>query len=281
MVVSSGLEWLAELAPPVQALVAGLVTLALTAAGAALVAFDRLGRGALFDGMLGFAAGVMLAAAYWSLLEPSIELATLQGYLPWLPATVGLVAGALFLAIADRVLPHLHPSLDRGGAEGPRTQWSTTTLLILAITLHNIPEGLAIGVAFGAAAAPLPNAETGASSFGAAVALAIGIALQNVPEGAAVALPLRAAGAGRYRSFLAGTASAAVEPLAAAGGAIAVGHVLYLLPYTLAFAAGAMIYVVLEELIPSAHQSGRADLVTVAAIGGFALMMVLDVALGG
>jgi ZIP family zinc transporter len=279
--VTQGLEWLAELAPPVQALVAGMVTLALTAAGAALVVVGRLGRGALFDGMLGFAAGVMLAAAYWSLLEPSIELATLQGHLPWVPATVGLAAGALFLSIADRVLPHLHPSLDLAGAEGPRTQWSTTTLLVLAITLHNIPEGLAIGVAFGAAAAPLQGAETGASSFGAAVALAIGIALQNVPEGAAVALPLRAAGASRYRSFLAGTASAAVEPLAAAGGAIAVGHVLHLLPYALAFAAGAMIYVVLEELIPSAHQSGRADLVTVAAIGGFTLMMVLDVALGG
>jgi zinc transporter, ZIP family len=275
-----GLDSLAELAPPVQALVAGLVTLALTAIGAALVAFDRLGRGAVFDAMLGFAAGVMLAAAYWSLLEPSIELATLQGYLPWVPATVGLVCGALFLATADRMLPHLHPSLDRAGAEGPRTQWSTTTLLILAITLHNIPEGLAIGVAFGAAAAPAQGGVADSLAFGAAVALAIGIALQNVPEGAAIALPLRAAGASRSRSFLAGTASAAVEPVAAVAGAIGVGQAVHLLPYALAFAAGAMIYVVLEELIPSAHQSGRADLVTIAAMGGFTLMMVLDVALG-
>jgi ZIP family zinc transporter len=275
-----GLDSLAELAPPVQALVAGLITLALTATGAVLVAFDRLGRGALFDGMLGFAAGVMLAAAYWSLLEPSIELAALQGYPPWVPATVGLVGGAFFLATADRLLPHLHPSLDRAGAEGPRTQWSTTTLLILAITLHNIPEGLAIGVAFGAAAAPAQGGVADASAFGAAVALAIGIALQNVPEGAAVALPLRAAGASRWQSFLAGTASAAVEPVAAVAGAIGVGQAVHLLPYALAFAAGAMIYVVLEELIPSAHQSGRADLVTIAAMGGFTLMMVLDVALG-
>jgi ZIP family zinc transporter len=193
---------------------------------------------------------------------------------------VGLLAGAAFLATADRVLPHLHPSLDRTGAEGLRTQWSTTTLLVLAITLHNIPEGLAIGVAFGAAS-PAAGALAHTSSFGAAVALAIGIALQNVPEGAAVALPLHAAGASHWRSFLAGVASAAVEPLAAVAGALAVGQVLGLLPYALAFAAGAMIYVVLEELIPSAHQSGRADLVTMAGIGGFTLMMVLDIALGG
>lgn len=280
MVVDSpALEGFAELAPPLQALVAGVGTLALTAAGAALVTIGRLGRGALFDAMLGFASGVMVAAAYWSLLEPAISLSAAQGQLPWGPPTVGLLGGAAFLAIADRVLPHLHPSLARAAAEGPPTQWSTTTLLILAITLHNIPEGLAIGVAFGAAASPA--AEAGASSFGAAVALAIGIALQNVPEGAAVALPLRAAGASRWRGFLAGTASAAVEPLAAVAGAFAVGQVLVLLPYALAFAAGAMIYVVFEELIPSAHQSGRSDLVTMAAIGGFALMMVLDVALGG
>jgi ZIP family zinc transporter len=276
-----GLEALAELAPPLQALLAGATTLALTAVGAALVAIDRLGRGAVFDAMLGFAAGVMLAAAYWSLLEPSIALAEAQGHHPWEPVTVGLLAGAFFLAVADRVLPHLHPSLNRAAAEGPRTQWSTTALLILAITLHNIPEGLAIGVAFGGAASAAPGALASTSPLGAAVALAVGIALQNVPEGAAVALPLRAAGASRWRSFLAGSASAAVEPVAAVAGAIAVGQALDLLPYALAFAAGAMIYVVLEELIPSAHQSGRADLVTIAAIGGFTLMMVLDVALGG
>jgi ZIP family zinc transporter len=270
----------ADLAPPLQALLAGLGTLALTAAGAALVIVGRLGRGALFDAMLGFASGVMLAAAYWSLLEPAIAVAAARGEPPWLPPTCGLLAGAVFLAVADRLLPHLHPTLPVGAAEGLRTRWSTTTLLVLAITLHNIPEGLAIGVAFGAAAAPGHAAMPGTPSFGAAVALAVGIALQNVPEGAAVALPLRAGGVGRWRSFLAGTASAAVEPLAAAAGAAAVGRVSGVLSYALGFAAGAMIYVVLEELIPSAHQSGRADLVTMAAVGGFALMMVLDVALG-
>jgi ZIP family zinc transporter len=244
------------------------------------VIVGRLGRGALFDALLGFASGVMLAAAYWSLLEPAIAVAGAQGHPPWLPPTVGLLAGATFLGIADRLLPHLHPTLPVTAAEGPATQWSTTTLLILAITLHNIPEGLAIGVAFGAAAAPDSFAIPGAPSFGAAVALAVGIALQNVPEGASVALPLRAAGAGRWRSFLAGTASAAVEPLAAVAGAAATSHVAGVLPYALGFAAGAMIYVVLEELIPSAHQGGRGDLATSAAVGGFTIMMVLDVALG-
>jgi ZIP family zinc transporter len=270
---------LAELPPVLQALVAGLGTLLLTAAGAALVAADRLGRGALFDAMLGFAAGVMLAAAYWSLLEPAIAAAAARGETPWLPATVGLLAGAVFLGLADRLLPHLHPTLPITAAEGLPTRWSATTLLILAITLHNVPEGLAIGVAFGAAAAA-PASMPGMPSFGAAVALALGIALQNVPEGAAVALPLRATGASRWRSFLAGTASAAVEPLAAVAGAGATGLVDAALPYALAFAAGAMIYVVLEELIPSAHQGGRGDLATAAAMGGFTLMMVLDVALG-
>ena len=263
-----------------QALLAGLGTLALTAAGAALVSVGRLAGGAVFDAMLGFASGVMLAASYWSLLEPAIAVAASQGQLPWLAPTLGLLAGAAFLAAADRLLPHLHPTLPPATAEGLPTRWSTTTLLILAITLHNIPEGLAIGVAFGAAAAPDPAALPGVPSLGAAVALAMGIALQNVPEGAAVALPLRAAGVRPWHGFLAGTASAAVEPVAAVGGAAAVGIVSGILPYALSFAAGAMIYVVLEELIPSAHQSGRADLVTVAAIGGFALMMVLDVALG-
>jgi ZIP family zinc transporter len=270
----------AELPASLQALVAGLGTLALTASGAALVVIGRLGRGALFDAMLGFASGVMLAAAYWSLLEPAIAVAAARGNPPWLPPTGGLLAGAAFLAVADRLLPHLHPTLPPGAAEGPRTRWSATTLLILAITLHNIPEGLAIGVAFGAAAAPGQAAIAGTPSFGAAVALAVGIALQNVPEGAAVALPLRAAGSGKWRSFLAGTASAAVEPLAAVAGAAAVEQTSGVLSFALAFAAGAMIYVVLEELVPSAHQGGRADLVTLAAVGGFALMMVLDVALG-
>ncbi len=273
------LERLSELGAPVQALLAGMFTLALTAAGAAAVALGVLARGAAFDAMLGFASGVMLAASYWSLLEPAIGLAGAGGGRAWIAPTVGLVAGAGFLGLADRLVPHLHPTLPPGSAEGPRSRWSTTTLLVAAITLHNIPEGLAVGVAFGAAGAAGGAVGPGAS-LGAAVALALGIAIQNIPEGAAVALPLRATGMGRGRSFLAGTASASVEPVAAVVGAAAVGAASALLPYALAFAAGAMIYVVLEELIPSAHQEGRGDLATLAAIAGFALMMILDVALG-
>ena len=269
----------AELAAPVQALLAGLATLALTAAGAALVVLGRLGRGAAFDAMLGFAAGVMLAASFWSLLDPAIAVAEAQGRSPWLSPALGLLAGAAFLGAADRLIPHLHPLLPRASAEGPRTHWSTATLLILAITLHNIPEGLAVGVAFGAAGAPPSAMLPAPPSLGAAIALAIGIGLQNVPEGAAVSLPLLAAGTTRWRSFLAGTASAGVEPVAAALGALAVESVAGILPYALSFAAGAMIYVVLEELIPSAHQGGRADLATLAAVSGFTLMMILDVGL--
>jgi zinc transporter, ZIP family len=274
------LDRLAELPPPLQALLAGLFTLALTAAGAAAVVIGALARGAAFDAMLGFASGVMLAASYWSLLEPAIALAGAGGRPAWVAPTMGLLAGAAFLGVADRLVPHLHPTLPPGSAEGPRSRWSTTTLLIAAITLHNIPEGLAVGVAFGAAGATAGAAVPGAATLGAAVALALGIAVQNIPEGAAVALPLRGAGMGRGRSFLAGTASAAVEPVAAVLGAVAVGRASLLLPYALAFAAGAMIYVVIEELIPSAHQGGRGDLATLAALAGFTLMMILDVALG-
>jgi ZIP family zinc transporter len=270
-------QWLAGLQPSVQALLAGLLTLSVTAAGAALVVLGRLGPGALFEAMLGFASGIMLAAAFWSLLDPAIAIAGARGEIAWVAPSIGLLAGAAFLAVADRLLPHLHPDRPLAQAEGPRTRWSTARLLVLAITLHNIPEGLAVGVAFGAAGVAMA-AIPGVTSLGAAVGLTIGIALQNFPEGAAVALPLRAAGAGRWRSFLAGTASAAVEPLAAVVGATVVGRVSHALPYALAFAAGAMIYVVIEELIPGAHQSGRADLVTVCALGGFTLMMILDVA---
>lgn len=274
----SDLSWLAGLSPSLQALLAGLVTLAVTAAGAALVVMGRLGRGALFDGMLGFASGVMLAASFWSLLDPAIAIAEARGQTPWVPPTLGLLGGAAFLALADWVLPHLHPDQPIAAAEGVRTRWSTATLLVLAITLHNIPEGLAVGVAFGAAGDP--TAVPGGASLGAAVGLTIGIALQNFPEGAAVALPLRTTGLGPWRSFLAGATSAVVEPIAAVVGASVVGEVSQALPYALAFAAGAMIYVVVEELIPSAHQSGRADLVTGSAVGGFTLMMILDVAFG-
>jgi ZIP family zinc transporter len=272
--------WLAAQHPLVQALLAGVLTWSITALGAAVVVWRGLTAGSAFDAALGFAAGVMLAASFWSLLAPAIEIASLQQQTPWFPALVGFVAGALFLAAADRLMPHLHPMNRMAQAEGPRTDWSQTTLLILAITLHNIPEGLAVGVAFGAAASTANAAVLEVTSFGAAVALAIGIGLQNFPEGAAVALPLRAAGVGRVRSFLAGTASAAVEPVAAVAGAAAVLAAWRFLPYALSFAAGAMVFVVIEELIPQAHQRGRSDLVTLSAVTGFVLMMVLDVALG-
>jgi ZIP family zinc transporter len=273
------MEWFASNSAIVQALLAGLFTWAVTAAGAGVVVLRGMGPGSAFDAMLGFASGVMLAASYWSLLAPAIEIAGIQGRVPWIPAAVGFAAGAVFLAGADRVLPHLHPMMHRTDAEGPRTDWSQTTLLILAITLHNIPEGLAVGVAFGAVASA-QSALPDVASFGAAVALTIGIGLQNIPEGAAVALPLRGAGVGRVRSFLAGSASALVEPVAAVIGAAAVIAASSLLPFAMAFAAGAMVFVVVEELTPMAHRSGRADLVGLSAAAGFVLMMVLDVALG-
>jgi ZIP family zinc transporter len=272
------MRWLASLDPIVQALLAGGFTWAITAFGALLVVMRGLRSAAVFDAMLGFASGIMLAASYWSLLAPSIEIAARQGLIPWLPASIGFASGALFLAAADRLLPHLHPM--RTVAEGPSTTWSKTTLLILAITLHNIPEGLAVGVAFGAVGAAANGVGLEVTSLGAAVALTVGIGLQNFPEGAAVALPLRAAGVGVRRAFLAGTASAAVEPVAAVVGAAAVLSAAHLLPYAMAFAAGAMVFVVVEELIPLAHQRGRADLVSLAAVAGFLVMMILDVALG-
>jgi ZIP family zinc transporter len=229
--------------------------------------------------MLGFAAGVMIAASVWSLLLPAIELATGGGGGPaWAPAAVGVALGALALRLADALLPHLHPGLPLERAEGPTTSWRRTTLLVVAITLHNAPEGLAVGVAFGAAA--LGSGLPGGATLGGAVVLAIGIAIQNVPEGVAVAMPLRREGVAPGRCFWYGQLSAAIEPVAAALGAAAVLAVAPVLPYALAFAAGAMLFVVVEELIPASQQGGHADLATSGAIAGFTVMMVLDVALG-
>jgi ZIP family zinc transporter len=266
---------LSEIHPLAQALAAGMFTLAVTALGAAMVVLTRVTSETWLDAMLGFAAGVMLAASFWSLLDPAISLAELQGTPGWIPAATGFLLGAVFLRIADQFLPHLHPGQPIERAEGIATAWQRSTLLVLAITLHNIPEGLAVGVAFGAVAV-----EPLASSFSAAVALTIGIGLQNFPEGAAVALPLRAAGISRFRSFGYGTASAVVEPVAALLGSAAVLSIQPILPYALSFAAGAMVYVVVEELIPEAHRGGRPDLATSAAVVGFTVMMVLDLALG-
>lgn len=269
-------DYLQQAGPVTQALLATLMTWGLTAAGAATVFFTRSVNRKLLDAMLGFAAGVMIAASFWSLLAPAIAMAEQSGSTPWVPALVGFLAGGVFMRITDRLLPHVHPSLSMEHREGLQTSWQRSTLLVVAITLHNIPEGLAVGVAFGAAAAGLPEA-----SLGGALALAIGIGLQNFPEGAAVSLPLRREGMGRWRAFVLGQASGVVEPIAGVAGALFVTRMLGILPYALAFAAGAMIYVVVEELIPeSQRQESHIDVVTMATLLGFAVMMTLDVALG-
>ena len=261
-----------------QALLAGCFTWFVTALGAAVVFTTRTVNRKLLDGMMGFAAGVMIAASFWSLLVPAIDMAEAQGLPGWIPAAIGFLLGGVFLRVADALLPHLHPGARVDEAEGIETSWRRATLLVLAITLHNIPEGLAVGVTFAAAALPLEVA-TGAT-LAAAVALAIGIGLQNFPEGIAVSMPLRGEGISAGRSFWYGQLSGVVEPLSAVVGVVAVLAVRPLLPYALAFAAGAMIYVVVEELIPESQRHGNTDLATLGAMGGFAVMMVLDVALG-
>ena len=266
---------LQEAGPVLQAFVATLFTWGMTAAGAAGVFFTKTIDRRLLSGMLGFAAGVMIAASFWSLLAPAIEMAEAAGQPPWLPAIVGFMAGGGFLWLIDRILPHLHLGLEIGEAEGVKTSWQRSVLLVLAITLHNIPEGLAVGVAFGAIAAGLPTA-TAAS----AIALAIGIGIQNFPEGLAVSLPLRGEGLSRSKSFFFGQISGAVEPIAGVLGAVAVLLMLPLLPYALSFAAGAMIYVVVEELIPEAQRGEHNDVATFGVMFGFSVMMLLDVALG-
>ncbi len=270
-------EWFMHADPILQALLAGIFTWSLTAAGAAVVLLYREFPRRVLDSMLGFAAGVMIAASFFSLLLPAAEMAEIMGTPAWIPLTTGFLAGAIFLRASDAVLPHLHPFLPISQAEGIPTKWERATLLVLAITLHNIPEGLAVGVAFGAVHA---GAGDGGATMAGAVVLAMGIGLQNFPEGAAVSMPLRQSGLGRGKSFWYGQLSAVVEPVAAALGAAAVFLIRPILPYALAFAAGAMIYVVVEELIPEAQQEGRTDLATSSTIVGFALMMLLDVALG-
>ncbi len=269
------IELLVGFDPVTQALLATLFTWGLTAVGAALVFATKTLNQRLFDAMLGFAGGVMIAASFWSLLAPAIEMAQGMGLPGWLPAAAGFMLGGLFLRLVDQLLPHLHPGLKKGQAEGIKTTWQRSTLLVLAITLHNIPEGLAVGVAFGAVAHGLDSA-----TLGGAVALALGIGIQNLPEGTAVAMPLRREGLGRFRSFWYGQLSGVVEPLAGVLGAWLVLAFRPILPYSLAFAAGAMIYVVVEELIPESHQSGHPDLATMGLLVGFTVMMILDVALG-
>jgi ZIP family zinc transporter len=268
-------EWFSALHPIMQALVATLFTWFLTALGAALVFFFKQINRKVLDGMLGFAAGVMIAASYWSLLAPAIEMAEESNLPAWVPATVGFLMGGFFLWIVDKILPHLHLGFPMEEAEGIKTSWQRSILLVLAITLHNIPEGLAVGVAFGALAADLP-----AATLAGAVALALGIGIQNFPEGTAVSVPLRREGLSRLKSFWYGQLSGAVEPVAGVLGAAAVILIKPLLPYALSFAAGAMIYVVVEELIPESQLEKNTDIATIGAMLGFAVMMTLDVALG-
>jgi ZIP family zinc transporter len=265
------MESFSNLNPIMQALLATLFTWGVTALGAAPVFFVTTINQKLMDGMLGMAAGVMIAASYWSLLAPAIEMSGGS----WVPATVGFLGGGIFLYVIDKILPHLHPGLPMKDAEGIQTRWQRSVLLVLAITLHNIPEGLAVGVAFGAVAANIDGA-----SLGAAIALAIGIGIQNFPEGTAVAMPLRREGLGRFKCFWYGQLSGAVEPIAGVLGAWAVMTMQPMLPYALAFAAGAMIFVCVEELIPESQRENNTDFATLGAIFGFALMMTLDVALG-
>lgn len=268
-------QWFVGLNPLWQALVATLFTWFMTALGAGLVFLFKSINRKVLDGMLGFAAGVMIAASYWSLLAPAIEMTEEAGHIAWIPATVGFLTGGIFLWVVDKLIPHLHLGFPIEEAEGPKTSWHRSILLVLAITLHNIPEGLAVGVAFGALAANLPSA-----TLAGAVALAIGIGIQNFPEGTAVSVPLRREGLSRLKSFWYGQASGIVEPIAGVLGAVAVIYMRPLLPYALAFAAGAMIYVVVEELIPESQLEKNTDLATMGAMGGFAVMMTLDVALG-
>jgi len=268
-------EYFLSLHPVMQAFLATTFTWFLTAAGAALVfPFKNMSR-KMFDTMLGFTGGVMVAASYWSLLAPAIEMSEVGPFPKWFPAAVGFLLGALFLFALDKIIPHLHINARMSQKEGIETDWDSTILLVLAITLHNIPEGLAVGVAFGAVASGLPGAE-----MGAAIALTIGIGIQNFPEGIAVAMPLRRKGMSRLKSFWWGQLSAIVEPIAGVLGALAVIYAQPILPFALAFAAGAMIFVVIEEVVPETQQDKYTDYATLGFIGGFIVMMILDVALG-
>ncbi len=259
--------------PILAAFYATLFTWFLTALGASFVFFFKNMNRVVLDGMLGFTGGVMVAASFWSLLAPSIEMSEGEGFIKVFPAAFGFFLGALFIFGLDKVLPHIHINFKE--TEGIKSPWQRTTLLVLAITLHNIPEGLAVGVLFGGVAAGIPEA-----SIAGAVTLAIGIGIQNFPEGIAVSMPLRRMGMSRWKSFMYGQSSALVEPIAAVVGAVAVTFFTPLLPYALAFAAGAMIFVVVEEVIPETQQDKNTDIATMGFIGGFIVMMTLDVALG-
>lgn len=269
------INWLLEYNPILLALGATLFTWFVTALGSSMVFFFKTINRKVLNSMLGFAAGVMIAASFWSLLKPAIEMAEENGSIPWVPAFIGFLSGGAFLFLIDKILPHLHIGLSTEKAEGIKTHWQRSVLLVLAITLHNIPEGLAVGVAFGALA---NNPDAG--MLAGAIALALGIGLQNFPEGAAVSIPLRREGISRLKAFNYGQLSGIVEPVAGVAGAYLVLSMTPILPYALSFAAGAMIFVVVEELIPESQMGNETDLSTVGAMLGFATMMLLDVAMG-
>ena len=267
------LDFFSSIDPVTGAFYATLFTWGVTALGASFVFIFRSMNRAFLDGMLGFTGGVMVAASFWSLLSPAIEMSEGEGFIKVFPAAIGFSLGALFIFGLDKVLPHLHINFKE--SEGIKTPWHRTTLLALAITLHNIPEGLAVGVLFGGVAAGIPEA-----SISGAVILAIGIGIQNFPEGIAIAVPLRRQGASRFKSFWYGQMSAIVEPIFAVLGALAVTFFTPILPYALAFAAGAMIFVVVEEVIPETQLDKYTDIAALGFVGGFVIMMTLDVALG-
>ena len=281
-------QWFITQSPVVQALLAGLFTWGLTAFGAGLVFFFSASNRKILDMALGFTGGVMIAASFWSLLSPSIEYVEMQNEMglssmpSWVAPAIGFFLGALFLYGLDKIIPHLHLFAKREEAEGMSTNWRKTILLVLAIALHNIPEGLAVGVAFGALSSPeimgLDNNTV--FTMGSAIALAIGIGIQNFPEGFAVSMPLRRQGVSKWKSWQWGQLSAIVEPIFAVIGALIVIQVLPILPYALAFAAGAMIFIVVEEVIPESQRGGHTDLATIGLIAGFIVMMTLDVSLG-
>ena len=261
------------MAPVYLAFLGTMFTFLATALGAATVFFFKKDiPHSMQRTFLGFAAGVMIAASVWSLLIPAMEMAEKSGTPAWLPAAGGFVLGAMFLLALDRLLPHLHPGSSE--PEGMKSSLARTTMLVLAVTLHNVPEGLAVGLAFGLAG------ENSAMSLSGALALSLGMALQNFPEGAAISLPLKKEGLSNTRSFVYGALSGIVEPIAGVLGVLAAGAVTGIMPWLLAFAAGAMIYVVVEELIPEASLGEHSHTGTLSVMLGFLVMMVLDVALG-
>ncbi|MGI6198656.1 MAG: ZIP family metal transporter [Candidatus Cloacimonadaceae bacterium] len=256
--------------PILLAFLATCFTWLMTAIGSAFVLFFKTIKEGVLDVMLGFAAGVMIAASFWSLLEPAIQMSDSA-----FPAAIGFLLGGAFLRLIDMLLPHVHITGDQVEHEGIKTPWGKSTLMFLAVTLHNFPEGMAVGVAFGALAHGVPSA-----TLAGALSLTLGIGIQNLPEGAAVSIPLRREGLSRWKSFFWGQFSGMVEPIGGVLGALLALSAKSFLPYTLAFAAGAMIFVVVEEMIPEIQRGKHSHLATAGVMLGFVVMMILDVSLG-